>query len=709
MPRIKIEIDGALVDLPEKITSLKMTFALKDRSGITGNTGARSEYAFTLPATKTNDQIFKRFWNPAEINEEEQKFRRASIEVGGLPYLQGKSQLTSATGRGNIYGRAGDAYKVAFYGNNVDWIADLREARLYTLPFSTHTFDNGTVLAGFNKNYPLDDYAYTFIKLKDWSFPDKVQLLEASPIIAFASIIDYIFDGLGYSVNSNFFSLAFFQRLYLPLLLPEKLGPDYSEDYLNVKGEALNLDITTIDPLLPINFIQTEAPAVGPNPYAAGLYTVPTDGFYRTRVRANIFNITNFLGLEIVVTLIRGGLNIPLRRVGDPAFNAYSADQDLSIEFVDQFIAGDQIAVFVEYTILGDADLNIFLEIDGEAKVEAGSLIDFKYIIPKDWKVLDFLAGISHAFNLVWQTNVLTREIVVEPQDSYKHAAKSPQTETIEEGFYTNNFLDFTRKIDLDKKSDVKNIIDRGEAVRLAWQYEGATEEAINNGEDLGFFAARYVMPEGRFNKAEEVLENPFFAATLCIFDEAIKADTSPSSPQIPVIWNGNYLEDSTSSEAVTEIKPRILYKEPYIALAGRAFIRLDNGVGGFNDILSPLCYMVNYNETTSINMPLSFANVTTNGINQVGLLERFYLQAFKRLETGKEPEEAIFWELTDIQNLDFRRKLFINDAAYILTEVNAYDVLTQSSTKTYLLYDSRLREGDEDKIQSSLILNKLP
>lgn len=711
MRRVIIKIDGQTVDLPESLSSLQLTFALKDRKGLAINTGTRSEYSFKFPATKRNDEIFQRFWRAQELNPEAQILKPASIEVDGLPYFQGKAQLISATSQGQIYDRRGKEYKVAFYGNNIDWVSDLRDCRLYELPFSTHTFDNATILSSFIHQYPTDDYSYQPIKIKSWAFPDKIQYTECSPLLSFASIIDYIFDRVGYTVNSNFFSLAFFQRLYLPVILPDKLGEAYSGDYLSIKGEALGLAVNVdTSPTVLLTFAQTQSPAVGANPFSGQEYTAPSDGFYRVRIRGNFYNVTGTIGYRLIVFLSTTPPFVPVFEVGDQDFNAYSSAGEVSGEIVLDLTAGEKFGVIlVADTTSGSADTDIFIEVDGEIPIKVGTTIDFKYILPREWGCLDFLKGISHAFNLVWETNVLQRSIRVEPADPYLHEARSPQTRTLEDGFYLNNYQNLTRKIDISKDAELKSSTGDAQSVVLTWKYDGATEEALNEiSQDFGFFAARYLMPTDRYSKEQEAIENPFFAATLTIFDDAIRTDTSENSPQIPVIWNGNYLESSQSTEARTDITPRILYKEPYIALQNRAYIRIDNGLGGFNEVLCPLAYMVHYNDTTGFTMPLSFNNVLVNGIEQKGLMERFYLGTLKRREVGKELEEFILWDILSIQNLSFRDKIILQNASFILQEINQYNVLSEGSTKTYLIYDAQIQEGDEDKIESSEVTNKL-
>ena len=323
---------------------------------------------------------------------------------------------------------------------------------------------------------------------------------------------------------------------------------------------------------------------------------------------------------------------------------------------------------------------------------------------------MDLIKGLSHAFNLVWQTNPLTRSVIVEPSDSYNYKTFAPSTNTIEPGFYVNNFEDKSLFIDLDKEAEVKSLQDQGQALRLSWKYEGETEEAVNNGEDLKFLQGRYIMPAERYNKEEQTIENPFFYATLEILDNSVIGSTSQNVPQFPFIWSGNYLEDPSSSEEVETISPRLLYKEPYINNPGRAEVRVDDPAAGpgFVEILAPLAYMVDYNNASGLTMPLSFGDLTINGVEQKGLLSRFYLADFKRREIGKELEEFIFWGLLDVQNLNFKNKILIKDSSFILSEINSFNVLSEESTKTYLLYDAQLKEEDSLKVESSTLNNKI-
>jgi hypothetical protein len=534
-------------------------------------------------------------------------------------------------------------------------------------------------------------------------------------MLNFGVILDKIFDDLGYTINSTFLTSDFFRRLYLPVLLPAKFDGGYNEQYLQIAAEETGYNFTATfgAPIIISPFIytvQTDSPTVGANPYSTGtgIYTAPFDGFYNIKLNSNFYNFSaasNLVSTEIRI-ILNGFLilrNYPL-----------GALTELNTEYVTPLSAGDQITIEIETNsaagvITFDGDL--FLNISGELTAATGLPINFQNLVDRNYNSLDFIKGISHAFNLVWQTNTLTRQITVEPADSYQYQQiTAPPVTQLNGGFYENDFIDYTRKIDTEKTAELKSKTDEGEKLAFTWKSEGETEEALNSGLNLPVLGGRYAFPAGRYSKAAETIENPFFAATLCYFDNEIRADSSINSPQLPIIWNGNYLENQTSSEQVTSILPRILYVEPYIGLSYKSEIRISlTGAALPQDILAPLAYMVHYNDNSGGNfISLNFGNQTINGNEIKGLLDRFYLNALKRLQIGKELEEQIFFNLLDIQGLDFRKKREIKGAGFILQEINNFDVLSSQSSKTYLVYDAPLAPTDSKRIESSEQINKI-
>ena len=708
---IKIFIDGQLVDLPQDFTSLRLTYALKDRKGLAINTGSRSEYSFEFPATKQNDSIFDAFWEVGRVNFDKQKFLTASIEVDGLPYFQGKAQLTSVTTQDNQYYWKGNRYKVAFYGNNADWVQDIRDKRLRDYPLATHTFNNATIATGWGNTFPASDWGYTLIKWKDWGYPNRIQYQESTPFVFVGAFLREIFDDIGYTVDSKFAGLDFFERLIMPIPLPEKFDGGFSEDYLTIEADepAFLLSTNVLgNPSILTN--QTVSPAIGANPYniGTGYYTVPYDGFYKFEYSAQITNVTGS-GVGLIIYIQDSVLGIyPATTIGDNTPGAYTANASLRGEYVLQLTAGQQVGLgHLGNTTIGDADVELSMRVIGELPVKSGTPINFKYLIPQEWKSLDFIKGLAHAFNLVFQTNPILREVTIEPADSYLYVQESPSVSSVQDGFY-NDTVDQTQKLDLLKDGELTSKTDEPLAYRLKWITEGATEEAINEREEIGFLEGKYIFPVDRYVKPEKVVENPFFASTLCILDQEVTHEDSPALCQIPLIWSTNYLEDPTSTEADYNIKPRLLQKQPQVPLSDRAFIRLDNGSGGYGSVLCPLAYMVDYNNFNGERMSLSFGNTDVNGNDIKGLLDRHYLGDMKRRQIGKDLETYLSLSLLDIVNLDFRKKVILKDNAYILQEVNSFDVLSDKSSKTYLQYAAQVESSDSDNVESSEVDNKI-
>ena len=710
MQNIKVYIDGKQVDLPTSDFILNMTFALKDKNGIAINTGSRSEYSFEFPATNNNNQIFSRFWDVAEYTSNKQIFLDAYIEVNGMAFFQGKCQLTSTKLRPDLYYWQGQTYLVAFYGNNVDWTVQVGNKFLYQYDYGTHVYDESNIFLGLGRIYPLSNYKYILIKWKDWAVPGQVDIFEFTPAIFIKTIVDRIFADINYSVQSNFFNTEFFKRLVTPIPLQDKIyDPQYGIDYLNIEANDSQINYGSAPIYILPN--QTTAPLIGGNPYNIinGDYTVPVNGYYLFQYSANITNINIAYGMTMLI-LING--------VAQPfvigSFNLfgpqpYTADTILQAEQIFYLNAGDIInlgGIAGGGGGGGTADVTINYKVTGEAEVTSGLTIDFRYFINKTWNSLDFIRGLAHAFNLTFQTDVNNRIVYIEPSDTYLYQVDN--TNNLQTGFYNGQTNDKTQSIDLDKEGEIFSVSEIQSQFCLSWQYDSndPTLEAINAGAGLDLMQAQFVFPTNRFQSGQEVIENPFFSATLCIADNTITTASTNLIPIIPLIWSVNYLEQPTSAQANYDIMPRILYSYlNYLNLNGEINVNFSTGV---SPVYVPPAYMVDYNTTNGNFISLSFGNETVNGFNVKGLLERFYLLEFIRQQSGKQVECYIFWNVVEIFNLDFRKYVKIHGDNYILQEVNSFNVALNRSTKTYLL-NNYLGDGTEaSQIENTLLNSRL-
>ena len=712
MQNIKVFIDGKQVDLPTTDFILNMTYSLKDKNGIAINTGSRSEYSFEFPATNNNNQIFSRFWDVAENTANKQLFLDAYIEVNGMAFFQGKCQLTSAKLRPDLYYWQGQTYLVAFYGNNVDWTVQVGNKFLYQYDFGTHVYDSATIVTAITVNQYLGaNYKYVLIKWKDWATAAEVDIFEFTPALFIKTIIDKIFADINYTVISNFFNTPSFQKLVTPIPLQDKIyDPQYGLDYLNIS--AFDNGTANVAGFYILANQDYTPPLAVPNPYdnLTGIYTVPVSGYYLIEGIGTVSNITTTASLAFGFSINGAAALTIFGQSNLTPPQPFTADTTVTGEEIYLLTAGDTIQFVLSSVVTGGGTFNrdVRMTITGEAIVQSGLTIDFRYFLNKTWNSLDFIKGLAHAFNLTFQTDVNNQTVTIEPADTYLYQSSFPTVTNLQSGFYTTQTTDKTQNVDLTKEGEIFSVSEIPNQLILSWQYDSndPTMEAINAGAGLDLMQGQFNFPSNRFQRGQEVIENPFFSASLCVADPTIQTPTSLVTFICPIIWSQNYLTTPTSTEANYDILPRIFVSEQGLNYeAGEIYIDTGSGPSPY---AAPFTYMLNYNSPDGSFISLSFGNETINGFNVKGLLERFYLYELIRQQSGKQVECYVFWDIVEIFNLDFRKLVKIHGDNYILQEVNSFNVALNRATKTYLL-NNYLGDGTEaSQIQSSLLLSRL-
>jgi hypothetical protein len=718
MTRIQIYIDGLIADLPQNEVNLNLTFALKDRDGIAINSGSRSEYSFELPATKQNDLIFQRFFDIGEVTLPNQDLLPASIIVDGLPFFEGKAQMRSVTTQQDRFYWRGLVYKVSFYGNNIDWVSDLKNKYIYEYDFGNITFGTTQNYSDWgNTHFVGDNYCQFVMKFKDWAVFGQVDTFkESTPALFIKTIIDKIFIGLGYNLVSNFFNTDWFRQLIMPLPIDyDKPIPDelYGEEYLNYTGEepSVNFNGNQFPYKLPNNIV---VPTIGGNPYnnATGFYTVPEDGYYRIEIYIEITEpIFNY---QLRGWISRNNNPAPAAAVPNTYFDTFFGLNGnlniVKISSVVQAIAGETFSLWLASAIVSPTTLyKITMSVFGQVIIADPITIDFKYIINKELKALDFIKGLAHLFNLTFETDVALRTVTIEPADNYLYTY--PLYNNIQQGFYNQGVNNITQKVDLSISGEIFNVDDFEQSIQLVYKDDSSdpTVEALNEGQTIPMAGAQFNFPVSRLKDGLNVIENPFFAPTLLFFDEEIVDVNSPAPIFVPFVWSTNYLENPLSSEANYEIVPRILFKDAfYNSYSNAPKVVIKNPFGASPATITasfPVAYMQDY--VNQYNQSLVFNSETVNGVYVKGLMERFYLAELIRRLYGKQVQVNIFWDILMLNNLTFRDAVQIHGDNYILNEINSFSVVNQRSTQTYLTYDAKGDGTEVNNIQNTTVLTK--
>tara|TARA_R110002012_G_scaffold21348_5_gene74688 strand:+ start:178 stop:3552 length:3375 start_codon:yes stop_codon:yes gene_type:complete len=346
--------------------------------------------------------------------------------------------------------------------------------------------------------------------------------------------------------------------------------------------------------------------------------------------------------------------------------------------------------------------------------VEWGQTYDLKDVINPDLKVVDFIKGISHSFNLKLQTNQEQRKVTFEPFSTfYKPFAQA---------------VDFTYKLDRSKltedkwqKTELKrNIIFKYKTDDKDKKVESRGIKYFDNVIDE--YPYQELLPV-TFEKGETVYENPFFAGTYCPVDQQTRGIFTSflGTPPTACLWEDDISSSSTSRpDKGYEFLPRLLYYNRYDDVTFTAtssdkikfsFVQdwKDSTfvLSAANSLPFPFNlatqtnifpHAVSYNREKTTYPVLTYGSVrirefddaTGNIADSVigeGLYETYYREMFEMLKS-RPRIRTVFIDLntTDIINLDFRKLIYIDGVYFRLNKIIDYQPNKNIPTKVELI-----------------------
>ena len=126
-----------------KDESVSITQTIQDVRDI-GSVFTDFTRTFSLPASKTNNKVFKHYYNSDVVSSsnnllsdfDARKRRSARIELNHTPYKKGKIRLDGVNMRdGKPY-----TYRVTFFGETINLISLMADDKLSSLDLSSFTF-----------------------------------------------------------------------------------------------------------------------------------------------------------------------------------------------------------------------------------------------------------------------------------------------------------------------------------------------------------------------------------------------------------------------------------------------------------------------------------------------------------------------------------------------------------------------------------------
>jgi hypothetical protein len=702
---IKLFIGGQEVDLNQDEVNVTIDYSIENIE--LGNiSGAHSKRNVTLPATKTNVNIFQNITDAGAIVTNAYKLLSARLEADGVPILTGKARLEGADLQAINSGFVAANFKVSLIGNNADWFADVGNTLVRDLGWDDIEINTANVKTNYD---PLtSEHCYILMKWKAWENETFIVNNEMTPAIFVWQVLEKAFLNRGYQLNS-IFKTDPFNRLIIPMGL--ELGADYLNDFVNLRASipspSLIDNVTYPSPVLVTFTNETTSPNfdTGGN-YTSGVYTVPITATYTLKAELNIANtiLVPTSTDEILVGWEINGVFEEGEDLGqEPSFN-----DSVIIEFITDLVEGDLVRFVVKHNNCGFLmGLNGSIEIIGSKAIfETGRTFDLQYVIPISWYVRDVIADLTTIFNLAWETNVLSKQVYAYPKDDYTLRYRADATGAISlttfEGFFKGSDKYGLNTRDVEG-SDFQILDGYKSSQVLAYATDDDTTNKEEERRGVNIYSGGYNFPQDRFDNGVEFIYTKFFAKTIHISDVDITSGGIYGA-QMPLVFGDDY-NTVTDAEPNYNLAPRLLY------YAGRrngldGYIRLYDDTSSASSAFDfPAAFMVNYNDPSGGDFNLSFSDEVTNYTNVMqGIFKTFHLQTYKRIELGKVYTTFAKLKPKDITQLSFRRKGIIGSSNFIIQSIE-YNPKSNSPAKTVLLYDEKPNVNDLTKVSNTITL----
>ena len=554
---VDIFINDELADISdaEKL-KFAVTYSIAEIQKLNKRQSAHTT-TITLPLTATNKKIFG-FVD--DINSTEGLDQRvqptARVEVNGTEILKGIAKVVSP--------EIGEGIRINLLGDNSDWHQQLKEKNLQSLDLSSedHDYLTTSIIDSWTFDPSLRKYVYPLINYGGLNLIKNgvpvVNVEDMHPAVHIRSLVEKIFQEIGYKINSEFLNSDFFNRLFLPFTNETFIAESgFTDDKLFRAKTSADLVTTEANKIVTFDDITGDGFDDGSNLGTlsfAGLvgttYTVTENAIMdfifegeleillaAQNTRVGIHFVKN--GTLATGTRLTGWLHqfVSLPNVGD------KVKYKRSTGFINVFV-GDVISVYIESNRINDiTKLNSGAVFYNRVKsvMVAGQNVSLEENLPDETQ-LSFMQGLKHLFNLYFVTDPITRTVTMEPEDD----------------FYLDTSENWTDKIALDKKMSLKFLGNEFKR-EITFSYKDDSSDVFVtefNRQNKFVLASEDVELENKFSqKGTTILDNPFFASTIMDIAPEINFITT----KIPKMWN-ELMTEGTIPNKNTEYTPRILF-----------------------------------------------------------------------------------------------------------------------------------------------------
>lgn len=733
---VEVRIEGRRLDVFEKF-DFSFNYGIAD---IREPDKRSTEYSKTIqcPSTPANDELFGHIYDVnisnqfnanstnIGVNFNPNKKAEARVIADGVEVMAGVMQLRQITMKRGAY-----IYEVVFIGKLVNIFSVLGDKELNGLDdngspyidFSDldHQYDYGRITSSWTNTsgyvYPMIDYGVNQALFNQQG--ERIyRVSDFRPAVFLYDIIDRLFDFAGFTYTSTIFSSAFFRNLIIPFTNNGfKLTDQERQSREMVAALPVTQDITTdvqTDNIALLNFNGSQDPYNLWND-SGDYYQCPASGFYtfsavltfeteRTSsgyVSGYPFTIiANKYDLSSNSIVVISGQNY-IVDVSLSQFVGATAQTTIYFETQQVYLdAGDKVNLDLTVDPLlfqvanSQADLRMIQPSTFEAKVGDDAIIEGQNIpmnaLVPEVEMKDLLMSVVNMFNLY---------ILVD-----RNNEKNLLIETYNDFYAAGGVKDWTHKLARDKDITIEPLALLTDKTFI-YTYS----------EDGDYYNDRYYNSYGRvYGDIKAIVDNDFLQSTSeteVVFSATPLVNDNPSNRIIPKIYDADIEEGAKE----TDSNIRILYYGGLLTSNPQWVFRYiqqnQNGYQTINVPQSLYPYAGHWNNpitpTQDINFGLTrelyYASNAYTGSLQVtnaNLFNVFHLDRFIEATSkdSKMMTGMFYLEPTDINSLDFRDQIIIDNAYWRLNMVSDYNPFKEGLTKVELI---KIIDKDKLKIET--------
>jgi len=433
MQKLQLYIEGQRVELFDD-ESVSITQSIQNVKDISKVFTAFSK-TFTIPATKSNNKIFKHYYNFDIVNGFDARTKKdANIELNSIPFLDGKIKLEGVDLKNN----KAYSYKVTFFGSTVvlkDLLGEDKLSSLLSLNSLSETYSPTDIEAGLKRNPASNDVVVPLITHTKRLFYDSST--GHSHDSQYSGNLYYTNIGGGHEHGVAWNELKYalrIDRIIRAIESNQDYNLTFSNDFFNSSNPVYyNLFM----------WLHRKKGEVSAGTQVAE-YTSLIDGWttelgsVSQMINDSTFKIatTNLSVDTFTLTLARTTTqpyDISISRNGSEIYsesNIVSTNKVINLFPYVQDVAEYQVILTYEsaisftnilWTYAVETDPG-FVETDTFSTNSFSVLEIFQFIITEqipEIKIIDFLTGLFKMFNLTAYVDKSTQEIVVLPLDDF--------------------------------------------------------------------------------------------------------------------------------------------------------------------------------------------------------------------------------------------------------------------------------------------------